>query len=86
MRPCHTTNSKDNKPVSAQLALQQIKIDIVEQPMEFLNGYFFNNKYNKKNEFTLLVIHERRRSTNNTNLARNYFLTINKTKATNFQP
>lgn len=29
---------------SAQLALQQIKNDIVEQPMEFLNGYFFNNK------------------------------------------
>lgn len=27
-----------------QLALQQIKIDIVEQPMEFLNGYFFNNE------------------------------------------
>lgn len=45
MRPCHTANSKDDKPVSAQLALQQIKIDIVEQPMEFL---FFNNKYNKK--------------------------------------
>lgn len=28
-----------------QLALQQIKIDIVEQPMELLNGnYFFNNE------------------------------------------
>lgn len=26
------------------MALQQIKIDIVEQPMEFLNGYFFNNE------------------------------------------
>lgn len=61
---------------SARLALQQIKIDIVEQPMQLLQGdYFFNNKYNKKNEFTLLVIHERRRSTNNTNLARQqYFL------------
>lgn len=29
---------------STQLALQQIKIDILEQPMEFLNGYFFNNE------------------------------------------
>lgn len=29
---------------SAQLAQQQIKIDIVEQPMEFLNGYFFYNE------------------------------------------
>ena len=60
---------------SAQLALQQIKIDIVEQPTQLLNGYFFNNEYNKKNEFSLLEIHERRRSTNNTNLARQqYFL------------
>lgn len=50
MRPCHTANSKDDKPVSARLALQQIKIDIVEQPMEFLNGYFFNNEYNKKKQ------------------------------------
>jgi hypothetical protein len=55
------------------LALQQIKIDIVEQPMEFLNGYFFNNEYNKKNEFSLLEIHERRRSTNVTNLARQQY-------------
>lgn len=53
MRPCHTANSKDDKPVSAQLALQQIKIDIVEQPMEFLNGYFFNNEYNGKIFFLL---------------------------------
>lgn len=30
---------------SAQLALQQIKIDIVEQPMQLLQGdYFFNNE------------------------------------------
>ena len=48
MRPCHTANSKDDKPVSAQLALQQIKIDILEQPMQLLNVYFFNNEYNKK--------------------------------------
>lgn len=45
MRPCHTANSKDDKPVSAQLALQQIKNDIVEQPMQLLQGdYFFNNE------------------------------------------
>ncbi len=69
MRPCHTANSKDDKPISARLALQQIKIDILEQPMEFLNGYFFNNEYNKRNEFSLSEIHERRRSTNDTNLA-----------------
>lgn len=75
MRPCHTANSKDDKPVSAQLAQQQIKIDILEQPMQLLNGYFFNNEYNKKNEFSLSEIHERRRSTNVTNLARQqYFL------------
>ena len=75
MRPCHTANSKDDKPVSAQLAQQQIKIDIVEQPMQLLQGYFFNNEYNKKNEFSLSEIHERRRSTNVTNLARQqYFL------------
>lgn len=73
MRPCHTANSKDDKPVSARLALQQIKIDILEQPMEFLNGYFFNNEYNKRNEFSLSEIHERRRSTNDTNLARQHF-------------
>lgn len=53
MRPCHTTNSKDDKPVSAQLALQQIKIDILEQPMQLLNGYFFNNEYNGKIFFLL---------------------------------
>ena len=30
---------------SAQLALQQIKIDIPEQPMQLLQGdYFFNNE------------------------------------------
>lgn len=77
MRPCHTANSKDDKPVSAQLALQQIKIDIVEQPMEFLNGYFFNNEYNKKNEFILSEIHERRRSTNDTNLTRQQYFFYN---------
>lgn len=53
MRPCHTANSKDDKPISARLALQQIKIDILEQPMEFLNGYFFNNEYNGKIFFLL---------------------------------
>ena len=43
--------------------------------MQLLQMYFFNNKYNKKNKFTLSEIHERRRSTNNTNLARQqYFL------------
>lgn len=41
MRPCHTANSKDDKPVSAQLAQQQIKIDIVEQPTQLLQGDYF---------------------------------------------
>ena len=33
------------RKISARLALQQIKIDIVEQPMQLLQGdYFFNNE------------------------------------------
>ena len=52
MRPCHTANSKDDKPVSAQLALQHIKIDIVEQPMELLcKGVFLTTNITKKTNF-----------------------------------
>lgn len=42
MRPCHTANSKDNKPVFRTIVQ---RIDIVEQPMQLLQGdYFFNNE------------------------------------------